>query len=238
MTPCLIALGSNVDASVARFERAMMRLDQLGLHGGRLSPCCTTNPVGPNAGSVFLNAAATGFWPGTAFDLLSVLHRVEAEAGRTRGIHWGPRTLDLDLLLFGDEVHAAPELTVPHPAMWYRRFVLEPAVAVAAEMVHPGLNDSVAMLFQRLMQRPLRLRVDTSVMFDDELRIGLLLRLGTRFPDIDWTGTAGDQHIAATIQLTAHDHDASRNERVIWLRVADLDDAEIQLAGLAAAILG
>jgi hypothetical protein len=82
---------------------------------------------------------------------------VEASFGRTRDIRWGPRTLDLDLCLFGNEIIDSPELVVPHPAMWYRHFVMTPAAEIAPHLDHPILHQTVIELHQQLRVRPLEI---------------------------------------------------------------------------------
>jgi 2-amino-4-hydroxy-6-hydroxymethyldihydropteridine diphosphokinase len=87
----------------------------------------------------FLNAAAALDTELTARELLAVLLAIERQLGRVRdGTRWGPRTIDLDLLLYGDEIVDEPGLRVPHPRLHERRFVLEPLVELDPELVVPG----------------------------------------------------------------------------------------------------
>jgi len=108
-----------------------------------------TDPVGNVDQPTFLNGAVvveTGF---TARDLLDALLRVEQELGRVRdGVHWGPRTIDLDLLVFGDEIVDEPGLRVPHPRLHERRFALEPLVELEPELEIPGVGKAVELLEQ------------------------------------------------------------------------------------------
>ena len=124
-----------------------------------MSPIFATRPVGANVGHEFLNAAAVLHTNFSAVEMLRTLHDVEAMFHRIRTSHWGPRTLDLDLVLHGNQVSNSPVFVLPHPAMWYRRFVLEPASEVAGDMLHPILNESVQSLFDRLNHRPLELEI-------------------------------------------------------------------------------
>jgi 2-amino-4-hydroxy-6-hydroxymethyldihydropteridine diphosphokinase len=96
-----------------------------------------TEPVGYLDQGLFLNQVleiATALRPR---ELLLVTQGIENGLGRKRLIHWGPRVIDLDILLYGDSVLDTPELTLPHPRMYERRFVLAPLGEIAAEFVHP-----------------------------------------------------------------------------------------------------
>lgn len=141
-----IALGSNVGDRLGAIHRAFDALAALPSTAlVARSDVIETRPVGPVAQSDFLNAAAllrTGL---AARALLEALLRLEQEQGRDRSgaPRWGPRRLDLDLLLYGDAIIAEPGLTVPHPHMHERRFVLEPLSQIAASMVHPVLGRTV-----------------------------------------------------------------------------------------------
>lgn len=160
MTTALVALGGNVGDVPQTFRRASERLvSAAGLHGLRMSRLFSSQPMGANAGNVFVNAAIVLETSLDPISLLDLLQQVEREQGRVRTIHWGPRTLDLDLILFGDEVLETPRLIVPHPHCWYRRFVLDPACDVARELTHPRFNVTLNALRERMMRRPLRVTV-------------------------------------------------------------------------------
>ncbi len=159
MQECLIALGGNLQISREVFDCAIAELQLRGCSDVRISHVLKTRPVGTEAGGEFLNAAAVLRTDQSPEKLLQTLHEIESLFHRVRTRHWGPRTLDLDLILYGEfEINTA-RLVIPHPAMWYRQFVLEPAVEVAARMIHPILNESVAQLHERLMNRPLRWKI-------------------------------------------------------------------------------
>lgn len=169
MTQCLIALGGNINASEAAFLEAMRRLERPGIAVRQLSRVVTTRPVGSAAGQEYVNAAAVLECSLAPVTLLNTLHEVENSFGRERTVHWGPRTLDLDLCLFGEEVIESPAIVLPHPAMWYRRFVLDPAVQVAAPMIHPILRQSIDELRQAAIVRPLRIEMSSSTLLDSEM---------------------------------------------------------------------
>lgn len=143
---CLIALGSNIGDRRAHLEAALAGLAAIdGLTINAVSPLYETAPVGgPGGQGAFLNAAVAGRTTLPAADLLAALHGIEAARDRTREVHWGPRTLDLDLLIHGATVSDDPALALPHPRMHERRFVMAPAADVAPDLVHPVLGRRLA----------------------------------------------------------------------------------------------
>lgn len=149
-TRVAIALGSNLGDRRAHLDFAVSRLQTL-LGGLVVSRYYDTAPVGLSGPQpLFLNAAAVG---GTTLDaraLLDTLLAVERERGRTRRSANAARTLDLDLVLFGDSVIDEPGLVVPHPRFRERRFVLEPLAEIAPDFPDPVTGLPVAELLKRL----------------------------------------------------------------------------------------
>jgi 2-amino-4-hydroxy-6-hydroxymethyldihydropteridine diphosphokinase len=148
---CFVALGSNLGDREAALRAALGRLAATpGVVLVAVSRLWETEPVGPPQ-PAYLNAAAALDTTLSARELLARLLAIEREAGRTRGAERNaPRTLDLDLLLFGDESIDEPGLVVPHPRLAQRAFVLEPLAEIAAELRHPALGASIAELAARV----------------------------------------------------------------------------------------
>jgi len=143
-----VALGSNLPSAFGgpadNLREALRRMGALG-RVKAVSSFHTTEPVGYLNQPRFVNAAALLETSLAPLDLLHGLLAIEHAMGRDRAAvpAKGPRVIDLDLLLFGNVVMQTDELTLPHPAMHERRFVLEPLAEIAPGMVHPGLGKSV-----------------------------------------------------------------------------------------------
>jgi 2-amino-4-hydroxy-6-hydroxymethyldihydropteridine diphosphokinase len=137
VTVAFIGLGSNLGDREGNLRAALARLTELG--EVRASSFRETDPVGVTDQPKFLNAAAELSTDLPARDLLDALLAIERDLGRDRAREerWGPRTLDLDLLLYGDDVIDEPGLTVPHPRLAERRFVLEPLHELAPGLLLP-----------------------------------------------------------------------------------------------------
>lgn len=135
------ALGSNLGDRRAHLDIARRRLPEEGFGWVLASPVVETPPVGgPMGQGPYLNqvlAARAGHVSVGPEALLESFLRIEAAAGRVRRVRWGPRTLDIDLLFYGDRVIDGPGLTVPHPRVGERRFVLEPLVEILPDLRHP-----------------------------------------------------------------------------------------------------
>lgn len=149
MTLAYVGLGANLGDR----EGAIRRAAEL-IGARRLSAISETEPWGVTDQPLFLNAVAESEWDGRARELLDRLLTVERELGRVRdGTRWGPRSIDLDLLVFGSETVDEPGLTVPHPHLHERLFVLEPLAELAPDLVVPG-RGTVAALLSKLQSPP------------------------------------------------------------------------------------
>jgi 2-amino-4-hydroxy-6-hydroxymethyldihydropteridine diphosphokinase len=143
-----VAVGSNLGDRWARLAQAARALRAApGVAVVRGSRVWDAAPVGPPQPR-YLNAVLELETTRTPASLLSLLRATEGTAGRTRDVHWGARTLDLDLLLVGDLLVQDPGLTVPHPELARRRFVLAPLAELHPELVVPGLGVSVGRLLE------------------------------------------------------------------------------------------
>ena len=135
-TLCVIALGGNLGDVPAAFRRACEALSNAGFRIRRFSSLLKTAPVGGEPGAPeFTNAAVSGFWNGTPLELLRLCQKIEADNGRPNDhAHHVSRTLDLDIILFGQETVALPDLTVPHPEAAKRDFVMIPVREIEPEL--------------------------------------------------------------------------------------------------------
>jgi 2-amino-4-hydroxy-6-hydroxymethyldihydropteridine diphosphokinase len=133
-----LGLGSNLGDRRAELQKAVEALPDVVA----VSSLYETEPVGgPPGQGPYLNLVVeldTGL---DARQLLHVARRLEADAGRRREVRWGPRTLDVDVLLVGDDVVEDEDLVVPHPRLWERRFVVEPLAELAPELVGPEARE-------------------------------------------------------------------------------------------------
>ena len=135
-TLCVISLGGNLGDVPAAFRRACEALSDAGFRIRRFSSLYRTAPVDCEPGAQeFTNAAVSGFWNGSAHDLLRLCQSIEADNGRpNEHAHHVSRTLDLDIILFGQETIRMPDLTVPHPEAARRDFVMNPLREIEPEM--------------------------------------------------------------------------------------------------------
>ncbi len=148
MGAAFVGLGSNLDTREENLEQALSLLQARGFRLTSLSAVYETAPVGGPPQGDFLNQAVGGDWPGPPESLLLACLSVERELGRVRRERFGPRRIDLDVLLFGDEMRDG-EFELPHPRLHERRFVLAPLCEIAPEARHPRLGLTVRELLLR-----------------------------------------------------------------------------------------
>lgn len=137
-----LSLGSNVGDREKHLRDAIARLGSVGRILS-VSSFYETEPVDVTDQAWFLNCAVALETSVVPERLMTLLLDIEREMGRRRTHEKGPRTIDIDILLFGDKILDSPELTIPHPAMHRRRFVLEPLAEIAPEVSHPVLKRAV-----------------------------------------------------------------------------------------------
>lgn len=143
-----IGLGSNLGDSIATLKSACQAIAQPdSIHLLALSPFYRSKPVGPQDQPDFINAVLRIGTTLSAEHLLNHLQDIENRHGRERTLHWGPRTLDLDILLYADSQLHSQRLIIPHPELHRRNFVLYPLLQVAPSSLWiPGLDMSLAAL--------------------------------------------------------------------------------------------
>ena len=150
MFTAYIGLGANMGEARATLVAALDHLERSGyLRVVAASSLYRTAPIGNVEREHFLNAVVEVATSLTHRGLLGLLLETEQTFGRVRGVRWGPRTLDLDLLLFADVVESMPGLDVPHPEMCSRGFVLVPLAEIAPELVHPTAGATISSMAAR-----------------------------------------------------------------------------------------
>lgn len=150
----VVGLGSNLGDRDAQLASARTFLQRSGFGWTLASSIVETDPVGLLDQPRFLNqvlAARRADVELSPEALLAVGQRIEREAGRVRTRRWGPRPIDIDLLLWGDLVVDQPELTIPHPRLHERQFVLQPLAEILPHVIHPSLDESIETLARRFV---------------------------------------------------------------------------------------
>ncbi len=146
-----IGLGSNIGARETLLKTSIEKLEAGNdMTVTKISPLYETKPVGGPPQPDYINAALeinTQLHPG---QLLDRLHEIENDLGRERTVKWGPRTIDLDILLYGNEVVDNERLTIPHPLMHEREFALAPLSEIAPNVEHPILRKTIRELLNNL----------------------------------------------------------------------------------------
>lgn len=224
-TLALIGLGGNLGDRGATLDAAIAGLQEArGVRVVSVSRYWETAAVGGPAGQGrFQNAAAaleTSLGP---LELLAELQRIEAELGRVRRVRWGPRTIDLDLLYFGDaqigrdsipvwpSVPLAPNsgpLIVPHPRAPFRRFVMGPLAEIAPEFVDPTSGRTIRELLENLDRRPSRLGFVGD--WSDSMGSDLIDRVRVSLQEEGWRVDSGGETDRPTLIVDREEWDRSR----------------------------
>lgn len=145
-----LGLGSNLEDRRSQIEKALLLLNKAGVRITRSSSLYETEPVGIADQPWFLNmviAAQTHLSPR---DLLHLSKRIERQAGRTYAVRFGPRQIDIDILLYKEQTYRDADIEIPHPRMHERRFVLVPLLEIAPDITIPGTNRKYASMLAGL----------------------------------------------------------------------------------------
>lgn len=146
-----IGFGSNIGDRLSYIQNAIHALSEVeGITLQQISSLYETEPVGYEEQARFLNgvvAIETDLSPHT---LLQTLKQIETAIGRQHRTRWGPREIDMDILIYEDLCLQTPNLIIPHPEMHLRRFVLAPLAEIAPDVVHPVFNETIQTLLDRL----------------------------------------------------------------------------------------
>ena len=158
-----LSLGSNVGDREEYVEQAIFLLEKNpNIMVTKRSGNYETEPEGGGTQPPFINAAVEIRTKLNPFKLLEVCNEIEATLGREREIEWGPRTIDIDILLYEGEILSEDKLQIPHPLMHERMFVLKPMREIAAQLVHPVLEKTMETLFDER-------KAELGEKYDDEL---------------------------------------------------------------------
>ena len=159
MTVCHLALGSNIKPrdNLRRAIAQLTALPHFELEAS--SPCYETAPWGITEQPAFWNLVLRGDWQGDARSLLQATQQIEAELNRVRVVKNGPRTIDIDILLFGQQAYDEAELTLPHPGLVQRDFMLVPLLDISPAAIDPRSGQPLKNFREALPIRCIRHRV-------------------------------------------------------------------------------
>ncbi len=160
MVQAVIASGGNLGNVEQTFDRAIaLAMEHPEVQSVQSAERFRSVAMGAEAGDAFVNSAWVVETTLEPLALLDLLQQIENRRGRTRDVRWGPRTLDLDVIFYGEDVIELPRLVVPHPHCWYRQFVLAPVASLLPEFIHPIIGLTMRQLSERLVAMPFRLGI-------------------------------------------------------------------------------
>lgn len=145
-----IGIGSNLGDREGNCLKAIELMRERGISILKQSSPYETEPWGLTDQPKFINMAVEAETSRSPLKLLEVLKEIEKEMRRTEAVRWGPRVIDLDILLYGDLVLDEPDLKIPHPLMEEREFVLRPLAEIAPDVRHPVINKTMGELLKKL----------------------------------------------------------------------------------------
>lgn len=153
MPTAYIGIGSNLGNREDNCERAIKLLIEKGITVTKRSSMIETEPWGVKDQPKFINMAIEIETSLPPDKLLSALKKIEAEMGRKSSVRWGPREIDLDILIYDDIVMKTDDLEIPHPGVSSREFVLKPLAEIAPDKIHPVLGKSIISLLTGLNRK-------------------------------------------------------------------------------------
>jgi len=152
MNNVLIAFGGNLGDVLSNFRSARQNISQLaGMHLTHSSLLYRTPPLGPAGQADYFNAMVAVESKLEPLDVLTAIQTIETQHGRIRAERWGSRTLDLDIIAMGSLMIDGDRLSIPHPQMHDRQFVLRPLCDIEPNWQHPGLNKTASQLLSALL---------------------------------------------------------------------------------------
>lgn len=158
-----IGFGSNLSDPEVQIEQSLLGLGKRSVEIEEVSSLYRTEPVDAPTEHWFLNCVASVRSEYSPYELLRICQTIESAQGRERAVYHGPRTIDLDLLLMGNLILNRAELTLPHPRLHLRRFVLVPLSEIAPELIHPQLGLSAQQMLSRCNDTSAVVRAGTLV---------------------------------------------------------------------------
>ncbi|UCE78646.1 MAG: 2-amino-4-hydroxy-6-hydroxymethyldihydropteridine diphosphokinase [Nitrospiraceae bacterium] len=153
MATVFLGIGSNIGDRQKQCEKALELLQEYGLRIAARSSLYRTEPWGKKEQPWFFNMAIEGTTDYSPHALLDLIKKIEDELGRQESVRWGPRSIDIDILLYDDIILNGHELVIPHPLMHEREFVLRPLSEIAPDKTHPVLTKPVKDLLQEVLHR-------------------------------------------------------------------------------------
>ena len=152
--PAILSLGSNIEPRQEHLDRAVARLEaHPDIRLRRLAPWIETEPWGMTEQATFINGAVLIDTLLSPEALLDAIHDIENTEGRERIIHWGPRTLDIDIIYYDDLLMTTEDLTIPHPLSMQRAFVMEPVLTIAPYYIDPRYGKTISVCWEDAQQR-------------------------------------------------------------------------------------
>lgn len=150
MNKVYVAFGTNIGDKINNIEKALKFMEDRGLKITKKSSIHSTEPYGYTDQPEFLNGVVEAETDLNPRQVLETLLQIEKDMGRIREFKWGPRNIDLDIILFNDYVIDEEDLKIPHPDMHNREFVLKPLSEIAPEYIHPIIKKSIKQLLEEL----------------------------------------------------------------------------------------